>query len=374
MGIIIGKRLAGALMLAAGLLAAPAAGQAQDKPQGLPVEAVPVRVQPMTDELLVVGSLLANESTVIRPEIAGRVEEISFEEGGRAEKGQLLVKLDDDSRAAELKRAEANLSLSQRNFNRAEELYRRQNLPVSSRDEALAKLRADEAALELARVNMEKTELRAPFSGLLGLRQASVGDYLRAGDAIVNLEDVDPIKVDFRVPEVFAHRLKTGQPIRMKVDAVPGQAFDGTVYAIDPQVDVQGRSVMLRARVPNTDGPLRPGMFARVTLVLDERPNALVVPEEALIPQGTSQAVYKVVDGMVEAQPVTIGQRRKGIVEVTEGLSEGDTVITAGQIKVRPGQPVTVMPVGGSGGSGGPGGAGEGQGDPQAASAAGAEG
>ncbi|EKV29828.1 putative Co/Zn/Cd efflux system membrane fusion protein [Caenispirillum salinarum AK4] len=368
MGNIIGKRLAGALMLAAGLLAAPTAGQAQDKPQGLPVEAVPVRVQPMTDELLVVGSLLANESTVIRPEIAGRVEEISFDEGGRAEKGQLLVKLDDDSRAAELKRAEANLSLSQRNFNRAEELYRRQNLPVSSRDEALAKLRADEAALELARVNMEKTELRAPFSGLLGLRQVSVGDYVRAGDAIVNLEDVDPIKVDFRVPEVFAHRLETGQSIRMRVDAVPGETFEGTVYAIDPQVDVQGRSVLLRARVPNMDGPLRPGMFARVTLVLDERPNALVVPEEALIPQGTSQMVYKVVDGMVEAQPVTIGQRRKGIVEVTGGLSEGDTVITAGQIKVRPGQPVTVMP------AGGPGAEGKAGGDPQAASAAGAEG
>lgn len=362
----MGKRLAASVVLAAGLvMAASAPAMAQDKPQGLPVEAVPVRTQAMSDELLVVGSLLANESTVIRPEIAGRVEEISFEEGGSAQKGQLLVKLDDDSRAAELKRAEANLNLSRRNFNRAEELYRRQNLPVSSRDEALAKLRADEAALELAQVNMDKTTLLAPFTGLLGLRQVSVGDYIGAGDPIVSLEDVDPIKVDFRVPEVFAHRLKTGQAIRMTVDAVPGETFEGTVYAIDPQIDVQGRSVLLRARVPNEDGPLRPGMFARVTLVLDERPNALVVPEEALIPQGTSQMVFKVVDGMVEAQPVTIGQRRKGTVEVTEGLSEGDTVITAGQIKVRPGQPVTVLP------AGGPGEEGKAGSDPQAASAAG---
>lgn len=341
---VIGKSLAASVVLAAGLLTLPATGQAQEKSQGLPVEAVPVRVHAMTDELLVVGSLLANESTVIRPEIAGRVEAISFEEGGRAEAGDLLVKLDDDSRAAELKKAEANLNLSRRNFDRADELYRRQNLPVSSRDEALAKLRADEAALELARVNMEKTELTAPFTGLLGLRQVSVGDYIGAGDPIVNLEDVDPIKVDFRVPEVFAHRLRAGQSIRMGVDAVPGQVFEGAVYAIDPQVDVQGRSVLLRARVPNEDGPLRPGMFARVTLVLDERPNALVVPEEALIPQGTDQMVYKVVDGMVEAQLVSIGQRRKGIVEITDGLAEGDMVITGGQIKVQPGQPVTVMP------------------------------
>lgn len=188
----------------------------------------------------------------------------------------------------------------------------------------------------------------------------------------MNLEDVDPIKVDFRVPEVFAHRLTVGQTIRINVDAVPGETYEGKVYAIDPQIDEKGRSVLLRARVPNEDGPLRPGMFARVTLVLDERPNALVVPEEALIPQGTDQMVYKVVDGKVEAQPVTIGQRREGFVEVVEGLNEGDMVITGGQIKVRPGQPVTAIPAGGAGQ--GSGDAGKADNDAQATSSAGSEG
>lgn len=340
-------KVVGAALLAVALVGVPQAGRAQDgAPQGMPVEAAPVRVQAMADEVLVVGSLRANESVVIRPEIAGRVAEISFEEGGRAEEGQVLVRLDDGSRAAELRRTEANLELARRNFSRADELYRRQNLAASTRDEAFAKLRAEEAAVELARVNLDKTELRAPFGGLLGLRQVSLGDYLSAGDPIVDLEDVDPIKVDFRVPEVFAHRLKDGQTIRLTVDAVPGETFEGTVYAIDPQIDEQGRSVLLRARVPNENGPLRPGMFARVTLVLDARPNALVIPEEALIPQGTDHIVFKVVDGKVAPQPVSIGQRRKGLVEVTEGLAEGDQVITGGQIKVGPGQPVTVFPSG----------------------------
>ncbi len=335
-------------LMAAGLAAAliggvmaPAMAQA---PQGMPVEAMPVRAERVVDDLMVVGSLLANETTVIRPEIDGRVAAISFEEGGMARKGDLLVRLDDASRRAELAKAEANLALSRRNFDRADELYRRQNLPASSRDEALAKLRADEASLRLTQVALEKTELHAPFDGMLGLRKVSTGDYLQPGTAIVTLDDVDPIKVDFRVPEVFAHRLRTGQTIQLTVDAVPGRTFEGEVYAIDPQVDVNGRSVLLRARVPNQDGPLRPGMFVRVTLLLDERPNALVIPEEALIPQGDSHIVFKVVNGTVEPAPVALGIRRKGMVEITSGLLEGDMVITAGQLKVRPGMPVMVMP------------------------------
>lgn len=342
-----------AAALAALMLGGPQGASAQ-APQGMPVEAAPVRVETITDDLLVVGSLLANESTVIRPEIDGRIVRLDLTEGGIARKGDLLVKLDDDSRQAELAKAEANLALSRRNFERADELYRRQNLPASSRDEALAKLRADEASLRIAQVALQKTELRAPFDGMLGLRQASVGDYVQPGAAIVGLDDVDPIKVDFRVPEVFAHRLKVGQAIQLSVDAVPGKTFTGEVYAIDPQVDVNGRSVLLRARVPNTDGPLRPGMFARVTLILDERADALVVPEEALIPQGQSHIVFKVVDGKVAPQPVTIGIRRKGVVEITSGLSEGDTVITAGQIKVRPDMPVMVMPPPGAAPASGP--------------------
>jgi membrane fusion protein (multidrug efflux system) len=180
---------------------------------------------------------------------------------------------------------------------------------------------------------------------MVGLRRISVGGYLRSGDAVVTLDAVDPIKVDFRVPEVYADQVKVGQTIRLNVDAVPGQIFSGKVYAIDPQVDANGRSVLLRARVANTGGPLRQGMFARISLVMEERVDALLIPEEALMAKGEEQTVYKVVDGKVEATPVKIGLRNQGSVEILEGLQQGDTVVTAGHLKIRPGMAVTVLPL-----------------------------
>ena len=318
------------------------AGQA--KPTGLPVETAQVTVAPIRDELKATATLNSNESVVITTEISGKVSEISFTDGQKVSKGQVLLQLDQSVLSAERDRAQANLDLSEANIKRAELLLQEQAISERERDEAYAKWRLDEATLRLAEAQLAKTVIRAPFSGLLGLRRVSIGEYMRPGEVIVNLDDIDPIKVDFRVPEIFAHHLQTGQKIQMSVDAMPGEMFDGQVYAIDPQIDVNGRSVLLRAKVEQQDGPLRPGMFGRVNLVLEEKPNALMVPEEALIPKGDQQMVFKVVDGKVVAAEVTTGLRTKGQVEIVQGLEAGETVITAGHIKVRPGMPVMALP------------------------------
>jgi membrane fusion protein, multidrug efflux system len=165
----------------------------------------------------------------------------------------------------------------------------------------------------------------------------------------VNLEDIDPIKVDFRVPEPSLRDLREGQAIEVTLDAYPGESFSGQVFAINPRVNVEGRSVVLRARLPNPDGRLRPGLFARVELVIERQDNALLVPEQAIMPTEEGNFVFRVVDGMAVRTPVTLGQRRGGRVQVVKGLSQGEVVIVAGQMKVRDGAPVSARQPAGAG-------------------------
>ena len=175
---------------------------------------------------------------------------------------------------------------------------------------------------------------------MVGLRKVSVGDFVNVGQDMVNLEQIDPLKADFRVAEVYLGAVKPGQRIELGVDAFPGEQFAGEVYAIDPLIDESGRSIVLRARLPNVDGRLRPGLFVRVMLVLNEREGAIKVPEQALMPQGQDQFVFRVVDGKAALTKVTAGIRRDGMVEIVEGLGPDDEVVTAGQLKIRDGAPV----------------------------------
>jgi membrane fusion protein (multidrug efflux system) len=245
---------------------------------------------------------------------------------------------------AQRDRAEANLDLSRANRDRSEVLLADEAISRREWEEASAQWQLDEANLRLAQAQLDKTVLRAPFDGLLGLRYISPGEYVQPGQPIVTLDDTDPIKIDFRVPEVFSARLQDGQTVQVEVDAAPGTTFSGRVYAVAPVVDPEGRSLLVRAVIPNPERSLRPGMFAQVHLVMEERPDALMVPEQALFSRGQDQFVYKVVDGVVAEAPVRLGLRQRGMVEIVEGLVPGDTVITAGQIKVRPGVPVVIVP------------------------------
>lgn len=304
------------------------------------VEAVAVKTKSLQRQIAAVGSLRSNESVIVRPEIPGRIAQFMFTESQKVARGMPLVALDASVFRAELAESRASLALSQANFARAEELMQKGAGSARGRDEAIAKLRADEARVQLAQARLDKTTIAAPFEGVIGLRKVSVGDYLNAGQDIVNLEMIDPLKVDFRVPEIYLSALAPGQALRITVDAYPGRSFDGAVYAIDPLVDQNGRSILLRARLPNADGALRPGLFARVMLVLTEKTDALVVPEQAIIAFGTDQFVFRVVEGKAAMTKVKLGIRRDAEVEIVEGLKPGDTVITAGQIKLRDGVPV----------------------------------
>jgi membrane fusion protein (multidrug efflux system) len=272
----------------------------------------------------------------------------NFMEGQRVAKGQVLVKLDASLDEALLAQAEAALVLSQANYERARSLLHRQAGTEKAVDEARAALRRDEAIVTLSRARVEKATLVAPFDGVIGLRKVSVGSYLQAGADIVNLEQIDPLKVDFRVPEIFLPAVEVGQVITLTVDAFAGRKFAGRVYAIDPLIDEAGRSILVRARVDNPGDVLRPGVFARVTLTLATRENALFVPEQAIVPVGEQLQVYRVVDGKSVPTIVKVGQREKGQVEIVQGLTPNDVVITAGHLKLpRPGMPVTVVPPGG---------------------------
>ena len=322
---------------------APAAGGPPGGAPPMPVEASPVKTGTVSRTVTAVGSLLSSESVVIRPEVAGKVSEITFLEGQAVKKGAVLIRLDDSIARATLAQAQASIAFSRAELARADELFRQRTGPARNREQALAKLQSDEAAVQLAKAQLEKLTLTAPFDGVLGLRKVSVGDVVAAGKDIVNLEAIETLKLDFRVPELYLPTVRTGQTLKVAVDSFGGQTFDGTVYAIDPLVDVNGRAVVIRARVSNTDGALRPGLFARVALTLDQTPNAVLVPEQAVSAFGKRQFVFKVVDGKAVQTTVTLGERRNAEVEITSGLQPGDVVVTAGQLKIRDGAPVMVV-------------------------------
>jgi membrane fusion protein, multidrug efflux system len=316
---------------------------AQGGPPKVPVEAAEVTAGALSERVTAIGSLISNESVIVRPEIAGRVVEIGFEEGQPVKKGALLVKLDDALYQAELTEAEARLDLAKKNFTRTEELYANRTTSERARDEARSNLDVSTAAVALAKVRIDKMRLVAPFDGIAGLRKISAGDYVTAGQDLFNLENIDPIKVDFRIAEKFLPAIRDKQAIQINVDAYPDRTFDGQVYAIDPRIDAGGRSIVIRAKVANAENLLRPGLFARVSLILELKPSALTVPEQAIVPRGDSQLVFQVIDGKVKQTPVTIGTRRDGRVEIVEGLAKGDLVVTAGHQKIRDGGAVTII-------------------------------
>jgi membrane fusion protein (multidrug efflux system) len=284
-----------------------------------------------------VGTLRANESVTLQPEIAGRVVAIGFTEGSQVKQGDALVTLDDSINQAEVREKSANRRLAELAFNRADLLVAKKAAPEETRDRALAQLQAEDAGLELARARLAKTRILAPFDGTIGLRSISVGDFVAVGQPLVNVVDIDPLKVDFRIGEVFLPDVVAGQTIAVTVDAFPGATFTGEVFAIEPQVDVNGRAVVIRARLPNPDGKLRPGLFSRVSLIVDERADALLVPESAIVPQGEQHFVFRVADGHAQLTEIQIGKRRDTQVEVRAGLQEGDLVVSAGQLKLRDG-------------------------------------
>ncbi|MDD2872282.1 MAG: efflux RND transporter periplasmic adaptor subunit [Azoarcus sp.] len=325
-------------------VAQPGAGKTGAAP--VAVEVQPVRARSMADDVTAVGSLVSNESVVLRPEVAGRIAEIGFRDGAPVRKGEVLVAFDAAVQRAELQQAQASLSLAVANHRRAEDLFARKFVSQSGLDTAQSQLEAAKASVALAQARFERTRIRAPFDGIAGIRKVSVGDYIKDGEALVNVEDIATLKLDFRLPELYLGRLQVGQRLEVTSDVLPGERFDATLDAIDPLVDAQGRAVQLRARLANAGNRLRPGVFVRVRLILQSRPEVPVVPEEALVAApGNIQFVYRVDEGRAKRVEVVTGARRGGMVELVEGPAVGDQVVTAGQLKLRDGAAVSIVPV-----------------------------
>jgi membrane fusion protein (multidrug efflux system) len=357
------------------------------------VEVAKVESMTLVDETQAVGSLRSRQGVMLRPEVGGRVKEIFFNDGQRVRKGQLMVQFEDQLQQAQVAQARAELSIAEANHKRNQELVAQNFISQRSLDESSAALEVSRAKLSLAQATLQRLQVLAPFDGITGLKQINVGDYLKDGADMVNVEDIDAVLLDFRLPERFQARVRAGQKAQLTVDALPGRPFTAIVQAVDPLIETNGRSVGVRGCIDNRQQQLRPGMFARVNAVFGSRENALVIPEEAIIPQGGRTFVVKVVAGdkpdvrVSERVAVKVGLRQPGKVEILEGLSAGDTVVTAGHQRLqKDGTPVRVVDLSqpgggrpggavGPGGQGGPGGQpGAGPGGPGGPGASGAPG
>ncbi len=323
------------------------------------VEAVTVRQMALRDDAEAVGSLRSRQSVMLRPEVGGRITQLNFRDGQRVQRGQVLVQFDDQLPRAQIQQSQAELSIAQANHKRNQELVAQSFISQRSVDESAANLEVAQAKLALAQATAQRLKIVAPFDGIAGIRGVNVGDYLKDGADIVNIEDLDAVYVDFRLPERLQSKVRPGQAAQIAFDALPGARYAAVVQAISPQIDADGRAIAVRGCIDNRRLQLRPGMFARVTTVFSERSDARVVPEEAIVPDGTSPYVLKVVEGkepgskVTRRTPVKLGARSPGWVEVVDGLGTGDLVVTAGQQRIRKdGTEVRVVELGKQGNGG----------------------
>jgi membrane fusion protein (multidrug efflux system) len=334
---------------------APRAGAGATAPAGpATVEVAKVEVARIEDDAQAVGSLRAVQTVMLRPEVSGRVVRLGFSDGARVRRGQLLVQLDNTLQEAQLKQAQAQASIARTNLQRSRELQAQNFVSQSAVDQNGAALEVAEAQVALAQAQLAKLAIRAPFDGVVGIRSVALGDYVKDGADLVNLEDRSRMWVDFRLPERHVGQTQVGQLVQVALDALPGQAFVAKVEALDALVDADGRSLLVRARIDQPGTALKSGMFARARIVFAVRERALMVPEEALVPQAGKQFIIKAVpaagaaagsaangDGpalMSQRLEARMGVRRAGKVEILEGLAAGDLVVTAGQARVMRGE------------------------------------
>ncbi len=325
------------------------------------VEVGKVEVMTLADDAQAVGSLQSRQGVVLRPEVSGRVAALGFGDGQRVKRGQLLVQLDDTLQQAQLKQSEAQASIARTNLQRNRELVAENFVSQSAVDQSAAALEVAEAQVALSKAQLARMRIVAPFDGIAGIRSVNLGDYVKDGADLVSIEDLSQVLVDFRLPERFIARVKPGQTVDVSLDALPGQRFTGRIDALDSVIDANGRSLLVRASLANPGGVLRSGLFARTRIVFAQRDNALVVPEEALVPQGGKQYLFKVADTangpVAQRIEANIGLRLPGKVEVLEGLTAGDLVVTAGQARLGRGDavPLKVVDIARAGAPRGPG-------------------
>ena len=307
----------------------------------MPVEVATVTEQTLSDKFNAVGTIEAIEEVTIVSEIEGIITEIPFEEGTYVKRGNLIAKLDDSKYEAELNRTEALYSQSQASYKRIKNIVDQKAGTQQDLDDALASLKVAEANLKLAKTMFEKTEITAPFEGLIGSRKVSVGTFLRAGQPITELANLNELRVGFSSPEKYLAQLKRGAEVTLSTPVYPGHEVKGRIIAIEPILDSDTRTALITARVQNPGQKFRSGMSANVSVVLSERSKALTIPSEAVFANGNQSFVYVVnPDSTVAPVPVGLGLQLSKVVEVTNGLKQNMQVVTAGHQKLFPGAKV----------------------------------
>jgi membrane fusion protein (multidrug efflux system) len=317
--------------------AAPAGG-------GMPAMAVEVataKAESVVDAVEATGAVEAVQRIELRPDVEGRVVQIYVREGGVVGAGAPLFKVDDGELRAQVARAEAERDLAQQALTRTRQLLQQNATSASELERAEATARSSQASLDLLQLRLQRTTVRAPFSGVAGQRLVSLGDYVTSSSRLIALQTYDPQRAVFQVPERYADRVANGQRVQFTVAALPGKRFTGVVDFVDPVVQLPGRTVLVKARVPNPRRELQTGMFIEASLATATRANAIVVPEDAVLTSLNERIVWVVSpDKKVERRAVKIGVRRSGFVEITDGVKAGEKVVVGGAERLQPGMGV----------------------------------
>lgn len=312
----------------------------------MPVEVVAAREDTVVDAIAATGQIEAMQSISVQPDVDGRIMDILVQEGQWVRKGAPLFKIDDAELKAQVARLEAQKDLADQALERTRGLLELNASSAADLEQAEATARSSAAELNLFKVRLERTTVRAPFAGIAGERVVSLGDYVTTSTPLITLQTVNPQRAAFQVPERYARELALGQKVRFQVAALPDEEFVGTVDFVDPVVQLPGRTIQVKARVPNPEGRLRPGMFIEARLATDVRPSAVVVPEEAIVPLSGVNYVWVVGDSQkVERREVVLGVRTVGFVELLSGADSGEQIVVGGQAMLQPGAPVQPIPV-----------------------------
>jgi len=319
-----------------------ASAKRSDKAKIVTVEIAPARSATIPLTLQAVGTLTAAEAVALTAKVTGLVKSVSFTEGQWVERGTILVDLDASELQAELEKARAERQNAQQLHARAMALVKSRNVSAARVDELGSQLAATDAAVRAREAELASYQIRAPFSGRIGLRDLSVGALVQPGDIITTLDDTRVMKLDFEVPEVAIAAVKAGLGVTARSGAYPGRPFRGTVATVDPRVDPVTRSVKIRARIPNEDGVLKPGMFLNVTLAVGENQNAILIPEEAILATPTGHFVFTIDNGVAYRRVVKIGRRLTGQAEILDGLTVNAQVVVGGIQKLRDGRAVRI--------------------------------
>jgi membrane fusion protein, multidrug efflux system len=302
----------------------------------MPVEVALALRDTVVDAIAATGQIQAIQSVELRPEVEGRIVEIVIREGQLVGAGTPLFKVDDAELKAQVARAQADRDLARQAFERTKQLIAQNASSTKDLEEAEARFRGSEAALELLQIRLDRTVVRAPFAGVVGQRFVSLGDYVTSSTKLVALQTVSPQYAVFQVPERYAERLRRGQLVSFQVAALPGRNFSGEVVFVDPVVQLPARTILIKALVPNPQRQLAAGMFIEARLATDIRPMAVIVPEDAILPLQGATFVWVVKDAKADRRQVTLGVRTAGWAEVRGGVEAGDQVVVGGLERLYP--------------------------------------